>query len=470
MLAELKTYLRLTSWPIITAMVTLIGIGVAAINVSEQADADLAGQAVKQLRFAALGVVAFLAATAVPYHRVGRSAYFLFSLTLVLLVAVLATTPINNSHRWFDLKFMMFQPSELAKLTYILTLAWYLRYGDHYRRLRGLAAPLGMALLPMGLILVEPDLGTSLLLLPTLWFMLFMAGAKLRHLLAIVGVGVVMVLLPATRAVDADEFTQQRNAFVTSHLGPVTFYRVDDSLDWRRRPHMPIAYCRAQLGDGTVYDIQPLSLRLLPTRGHQIRRVEGWLRQDDPRVLDDEGFQLRWSLVTLAAGGWTGRAADGGEQMLPVALGQLPEDHTDFIFSVIGGRWGLLGCVAVLFLYAVILVFGMEIASVTNDPFGRLLAVGVLGLMLSQLFINIAMTMGLLPITGMTLPLVSYGGSSLLVNCAALGLLVNVGQHRPILLSKRPFEYGERRERQMQIESVADLGARSGVGANRHAR
>jgi cell division protein FtsW (lipid II flippase) len=125
----------------------------------------------------------------------------------------------------------------------------------------------------------------------------------------------------------------------------------------------------------------------------------------------------------------------------------LPDDHTDFIFSIVGGQWGFLGSAAVLFLYGVIFVFGVEIAVITYDPFGRLLAVGVLALLFSQIVINVGMTMGLMPITGMTLPLVSYGGSSLVVNCAALGLLVNVGQRRPILLSKRPFEHGDRKEK-----------------------
>jgi hypothetical protein len=107
----------------------------------------------------------------------------------------------------------------------------------------------------------------------------------------------------------------------------------------------------------------------------------------------------------------------------------------------------MLGCLAVMLCYVVIFIFGAEIAVITYDPFARLLAVGVMALLLSQLFINVGMAIGLMPITGMTLPLISYGGSSLVVNCAALGMLVNVGQRRPILLGKRPFEYGEKKEK-----------------------
>ncbi|MCJ7543041.1 MAG: FtsW/RodA/SpoVE family cell cycle protein, partial [Phycisphaerae bacterium] len=153
----------------------------------------------------------------------------------------------------------------------------------------------------------------------------------------------------------------------------------------------------------------------------------------------DKGYQLAQSKMVLGAGRWIGdRDWSDGE----IFFQMLPEDHTDFIFSVIGGRWGFAGCVGVLFLYAVIFLFGAEISTITDDAFGRLLAVGVLALLFSQIVINTGMTLGLMPVTGMTLPLASYGGSSLVVNGAALGLLVNVGQRRPYLLAPKPFEYG----------------------------
>jgi len=110
---------------------------------------------------------------------------------------------------------------------------------------------------------------------------------------------------------------------------------------------------------------------------------------------------------------------------------------------------------AVLVLYAVIVVFGLEIAVITADPFGRLLAIGVVVLLVGQVVINMGMAMGLMPITGMTLPLVSYGGSSLVMNCAALGLLVNVGQRRPIMLGRKPFEYGEPADKPHAYEPIA---------------
>lgn len=432
----LKTYLRYTSWPIILAMVTLMAIGIIAIDVSEQADSQ-SGYAARQVVWAAVGIAVFVVMTVIPYPRIGQYAYVLFFITMLMLVIVFVPTPLTaprkGAHRWIGLQELSVQPSEIAKLTYIILLAWYLRYRDNYRRLGGLIIPFVLTLVPAVLILKEPDLGTSLLFLPTLYFMLFMAGAKLRHLLVILGLGTVFVLLPVSRQVEEPPEPRQ---FDTSHVGPITFYSVKDDVEPSARPYTPVAYCRYQFGDGPVSDLQPLSLRIM--KDHQIRRIEGWLRQDDADIIKDKGYQLHQSKLILGSGCVTGRKGWNDSDMY---FRLLPDDHTDFIFSVVGGQWGFLGCMAVLFLYGVIFVFGVEIAVITDDPFGRLLAVGVLALLFSQIFINAGMAMGLMPVTGMTLPFVSYGGSSLLINAAAMGLLINVGQRRPISLAPKPFEY-----------------------------
>lgn len=440
MLGFLSTYLRGFSWPIFLAMLALLGIGILSVSIAEQVDPAIEGYTVRQLVWATAGLTVFFVATLIPYGKVGRWSYVLFAITLVLLVAVFLFPERRGSRRWIyipGVESVNLQPSEVAKLTFILALAWYLRFRDNYRRLGGLVMPFLIALVPLGLILKEPDLGTAMLLLPTLLAMLFLAGARLRHLAVIVVLGLLAVLAPVPRAVDVEAFRRQESKFLSWRLGPVTFYRVDESLDWQQRPETPVAYCRYRIRDGGLCDLQPLSLRMM--KDHQSRRIKGWLRQDDERIRQNIGWQQAQSVTILGAGRWVGQ---GGWNANP-ALTLLPDDHTDFIFSVVGGQWGLLGCLVVLGLYGVILVFGADVAVSTRDPFGRLLAVGVLALTAAQVFINVGMTIGLMPITGMTLPLVSYGGSSLLVNCAALGLLVNVGQHRPVLLARRPFEYGD---------------------------
>jgi rod shape-determining protein RodA len=400
-----RRYLRYTSWPIIAAMIAMMVWGVTAIRVSEQSDPSIAGFANKQTVFAVVALAAFLAATVVPYQRLGQVTYALFAMTLVMLVVVFFLPARGGARRWIFMGPIQVQPSELTKLTYILMLAWYLRYRDNYRRLLGLIVPFVLTFVPLGLILIEPDLGTSLLFLPTLYLMLFAAGAKLRHLVGIVAVATAVVLFPVPVKLPASA----------------------------GRP--ALAYGVVSVG-GQRVALSAVSLAAMEP--HQLTRIEGWLNQGSLRDVD-KGYQLAQSKMILGAGRWIGgRDWSEGE----IFFQMLPEDHTDFIFSVIGGQWGFLGCLGVLLLYGVIFLFGAEIAVITDNPFGRLLAVGVLALLFSQIVINTGMTMGLMPITGMTLPLVSYGGSSLVVNGAALGLLVNVGQRRPVILAPEPFEYG----------------------------
>ncbi|RKY26626.1 MAG: hypothetical protein DRP83_03890 [Planctomycetota bacterium] len=407
-----KFQLRLTSICIVVTTLALMGVGLAAIDVTQRAG-GMTGLVARQMIYSLAAAVAFVGCAILPYQKIGRWAYILFAFTLALLVLVLFLPATRGCHRWIGFGFFQVQPSELAKLSLIILLAWYLRLGDHYRRAAGLIPPFVLTLVPMGLILREPDLGTSLLLLPTLYAMLFMAGAKARHLLSIVTVGVVVLLMP-----------------LPTQLGPLS------PVDKRER--VATAYWTTGPADKptTAYSAAALTAMKI----HQLKRVNGWLRQGQPDVIQGQGYQLFQSKLVLGSGKITGR---GNWQHADVYFRNLPEDHTDFIFSIIAGQWGFIGCLGVFLLYGVIIVCGVEIAASTTDPFGRLLAVGVLALTVTQIFINVGMTMGLMPITGMTLPLISYGGSSLVVNCAALGLLVNIGQRRPIMLSRRPFEHDE---------------------------
>ena len=432
MIETLKRYTRHTCWPILLAMIALMIVGVQAIRISEQADPSLRTFSDKQTVFGAVALGIFFLATLVPYKRFGQASYVLFGLTLALLVLVLFLPPIRGSRRWIDLKVVLVQPSEFAKLSYIILLAWYLRRGDHYRRVRGLAATFLLTMIPLALILKEPDLGTSLLFPPTLYFMLYMAGARLKHLLTVMAVGTVLTFLPLP---------------------------VEVSPSWDRNERLDresIAYMQYE---SNGRDMLLVAAPLAKMEPHQLSRIVGWLRQNDPRVAMGKGYHLHQSKIVLGSGRLRGTAGWADANLY---FRMLPDDHTDFIFSVIGGRWGFAGCVFVLLLYAVIFLFGVEIALTTPDAFGRLLSIGVLALLFTQLVINVGMTMGLMPITGMTLPLISYGGSSLVINCAALGLLVNVGLHRPIVLGPRPFEYGQKKERSVAATVASEAGWRAG--------
>lgn len=403
---------------IMLTMVLLMIIGVFAIQVAEQAEGSLSNYSQRQMIFAVVGIVVFFACITIPYQRFGQMAYVLFNISLLLLIILAAARyfhydssiihPKKGAYRWINLGFAELQPSEIAKFAQILLLAWYLRLGSHYRKLTGLCVPFVLTFIPLFLILIEPDLGTSILLIPILFTMLFMAGAKMTHLGGIILFALIAIFMPIP--------TQ------TQGMAP-------EELESRTAT----AYWVSPSGD-VIISAAPLAVMEF----HQLQRIDGWLRQDDPDIAKDKGYQLAHSKIVLGCGQFTGR---GDWEDADFYFRTLPEDHTDFIFSIIGGQWGFVGCCVVLLLYMVIIVLGIEIAASTDEPFGRLLAIGVISLLVSQIVINTCITMGLMPVTGMTLPLISYGGSSLLINCAAMGLLVNVANRKPILLSRRPFEH-----------------------------
>ena len=164
----------------------------------------------------------------------------------------------------------------------------------------------------------------------------------------------------------------------------------------------------------------------------------GVSRQEALEWEASSGMQLVRSKAALGSGGAFGQGWGRGTY---VEYNFLPDRHNDFVFAIVGHQWGIIGCFVVLACYVVIVVAGVEIASETAEPCGRLLAMGVVCLIAAQVLINVGMTIGLMPITGMTLPFVSYGGSSLLTNFLAIALLVSVSQHRPFTLARKPFDW-----------------------------
>ncbi|HTI51667.1 MAG TPA: FtsW/RodA/SpoVE family cell cycle protein, partial [Planctomycetaceae bacterium] len=320
---------------------------------------------------------AFLLAARTPYSGLRRQGYFWFGVSVGLLVVVYLFPARWGSRRWIPLGIMYFQPSELAKLAYVVALSRYLMYRENFRSLSGLIAPFALTLVPLGLILKEPDLGTSLLFLPVLFAMLFAAGARLRHLSLIVGLGI--VVLP---------------------------------LFW-----------------------------LAMSAEQQSRVTALFLQRDGGPTPTGDGYHLHQSKQVLALGGISGSQWNGTTVDDPLAY-HLPACRTDFILCMIGERWGLIGCLAVLALYALLFGRGLLIAAETREPFGRLLAVGIVTLLAAQTTINTAMTAGLVPITGITLPLLSYGGSSLLFTSLALGLLTNIALRPGYEISADPFRFG----------------------------
>ncbi len=395
---------------LLTTAVLLVAIGIVTIYLignpvdpSPTSDMTrLAGLWKKQAFFALVGVVGFVGANLVNYRRLGEVSHWLYGAVLVLL-AVLALSSgvplpfaprINGAHCWIRVGIgsLAIQPSELFKLAYILALAWYLRYRSNYRHFRALVGPFVLTVVPMGLILLEPDLGTVMLMMPILFTMLFMAGARVKHLVLIILLAILV------------------SPILWVKMRPYQRARVSGVLlqsNWVRQKAEQIPAVGRILVGGKFSE-------------------KLWRR--------DWGYHIIRSKYAVASGGLAGQGMGRGPF---IKYNFLTFRETDFVFSVIAHQGGFLGCLAFLGLYVILAICGLEIAADNIDPFARLLAAGIVAMIVVQGLVNVGMTLGLMPITGLTLPFVSYGGSSLLVNMMAVGLLNNVGRCRPYTVAPK---------------------------------
>jgi len=266
-----------------------------------------------------------------------------------------------------------------------------------------------------------------LLLVPVLFAMLLLAGAKVGHLLMIAMIGLAAA------------------PFCWGAIKPYQRLRVSAVL-------MQSDYVRRAIIES------PDRYAFLASKRDAIE----WAASS--------GLQLVHSKNAIGSGGLLGYGWGNGTY---VRHGRLPDRHNDFIMAVIGQQWGFAGCVLVLGCFAVIVIAGVRVASVTADPFARLLSVGVVVLITMQVIINVGMSVGLMPITGMSLPFVSYGGSGLITNFIAVALLISVSQRRPFLLANKPFEYRRRRKESNALhgyeEGLPTLTGSSTDSSNLHA-
>jgi cell division protein FtsW len=356
----------------------------------------------RQAVYALIGLVLMTLASRFDYHRLRFVAPPLLLAALVLCVAVLVAGPaINGARRWFIVGPASFQPSELAKLALCLFAAVYLARRRPPSTIGELVKPLGLlTAIFCGLIVVEPDLGTTITLCGMMLAIFLVAGVPVRLLLAASVVAVGMGLA-------AIWIEPYRRARIFSFLDP-----------WS--------------------DAQ------------------------------GAGFQIVQATIGIGSGGFTG--AGLGEGVGKISY--LPEAHTDMIFAVIGEELGLLGVTLVITAFAVLAVAGFRIAKRCQDPFGKLLAAGITALVCGQAAINLAAALGIAPLTGIPLPFVSYGGSSLVVLLAGMGILLNIAVNgRVVRASVRDRGGRDSRSRSTRTRSRGSSArARSGSDVRRVAR
>ena len=388
---------------------TIYSVGNPAEHSPDSQNENLSNKWKKQVIFSIVGLAGFILINSVNYRRLGSISYWIFAGVLVLLAILLFSKyvvvlpfakPINGTYRWISFSIggyvlPQLQPSEFCKLAYILALSWYLRYRSNYRNFKALIGPFALTLLPMVLILPEPDLGTVLLMMPILFTMLFVAGAKVKHLLIIIFMAVI--------------------------VSPLLWFKME-------------AYQRTRISSVLLQNAwirekaeeQPILGKILVGRKFSTKEWK-----------NDWGYHLIRSKYAIASGGINGAKGYGYRRGPFIKYNFLPERDNDFIFAIIAHQWGFWGCLGLLGLYVLIVSCGLEIAANNTDPFGRLLAIGIVAMFVVEVIINVGMTLGLMPITGLTLPFVSYGGSSLLICMTSIGLLNNIGRCRPFSVARK---------------------------------
>jgi rod shape determining protein RodA len=321
----------------------------------------------RQIAFAGIGLVIMYLSSRLDYSRLRELRYPLYGFMIVSIVVVfLLGTATKGSKRWIETPFFNLQPSELGKVLLVIATAGFL-----VDRMRGFlgnrqttARVMLLGLFPAMLVMAQPDLGSALVYVAGTLGLLFVAGVPWRHFAALAALGAVAIAL-------------------------------------------------------TLVVMPALGHPVL--KGYQKERLTSFLHPSDVR--DEAAYQQHQSIIAIGSGEKTGR---GVEKATQTGLDFLPEHHTDFIFAVVGETYGFAGAALVLSLYALLLWRGLHILTQAKNLFGALIAGGITVMLLFQIFVNVGMTVGIMPITGIPAPLLSYGGSSMLVTFLALGLLQSI--------------------------------------------
>ena len=352
------------------AGVGLIGLSIVAMAFTTQAEGrEIAGDpfyfTIRQSIYAVIGIALMFALARIDYSRFRELRVGIYAAMIFTLVLVLFLGfAALGARRWIELPFFQFQPSELGKLLLVLALAGFAI--DRARRQtewQRTARLLLLGFVPALIVFIQPDLGSALVYGAVTLAILYVSGTPWQHFAALAGVAVAAVLVVLV---------------VAPAVG------------------------------------QPV------LQGYQLDRLTSFLNpSDDPA---DSSYQTNQGLIAIGSGGKAGR----GDEATQVQNGFLPENETDFMFSAIAERWGFVGAALLLSLYALLIWRALRITTISKNLYGSLVGAGIASMLLFQVFVNVGMNVGLMPVTGIPLPLVSYGGTSVLVTFMAIGLLQSI--------------------------------------------
>ncbi|MFZ5596906.1 MAG: rod shape-determining protein RodA [Bacillota bacterium] len=396
----------------------------------------------KQTLWIILGVIVAAGFIYIDYEAMTKYSNQLYVINLAMLLAVIVVGHVAlGAQRWIHIGPFSFQPSEFSKLIIIITFADFLtkRKGrlNSFWELIPCFIYMGI---PVLFILKQPDLGTSLVFIAIMFGMLFVAGANPRVLLGIIGLGVLMVVtlfFAHQHYHQPDVAIQQKITYVTRAL---------EGNDWDLKKDKELQNDIKEKGFTTsrkdltqyieILKEEQVQIHARHERFHSLTLKEYQMTRltifvDPESDLLGAGYHVWQSRIAIGSGGITGKGLLGGTQSHYTFL---PIRHTDFIFSVVGEEFGFIGVLVLLGLYYFILQRGIRIVVMARDMYGTLLAAGIISMFAFHILVNIGMTAGVMPVTGIPLTLFSYGGSNMMMNLAAMGLLMNVYIRRQKLL------------------------------------
>jgi len=377
-------------------MVLLIAAGVTVIF-----SASGRGNGQKQIIWASIGLVLFGAAACFPYKKISLFAYPLYAAMLFALALVLTAGQIHHgARRWIEIGGLPLQPSEFAKLATVFALAKFFSDTRFPRKSwKYIFVPLCLVIPPMALIFLQPNLGTALAMLPVGFGMLYVAEASSKRLAVLIVVGCLAV--------------------------PPLWLEMKTYQKKRVLEFLPPGQRKLMLHFLTAKEKEEMRRKLDPSGKRDLATLLSTMAK---------GWNSEQAMIAVGSGGLFGNGWKGGHQ---TRLGFLPEAHTDFVFPVFCEQWGFAGSISIVFLYWLLIWSGFRIAGEAANNFGRLVASGITILLAWHVLVNTSMCLGLLPIAGLPLPLMSYGGSSILMTMLALGVLEAVHARRFYPLSRR---------------------------------
>jgi rod shape determining protein RodA len=394
---------------------------------------------IKQTIWFGVGLLGLMCAVLFDYQLLGKYSRIIYILSIFLLIFVLFGGPlIRSAKSWLVIGPFSLQPSEFAKLATIIILA------DHLSTKRGRLTsidefihPILLVAIPIFLILMQPDIGTTLVFFPVLVVMLYIVGSKHVYLATLISISILILVFTIflswgeVQVIHKIPFIHFLYKCISSFkyalisllclLGVILgIYYI--SKIFKR----DISFNRF----GLTFGVIAISLIVSLTadgflKDYQRKRLVVFI---DPGIDPlNAGYNVIQSKIAIGSGKLFGKGLFHGTQS---QLGFLPERQSDFIFSVIGEELGFIGAAVVLFLFLIIIYRGIYIAFSSRDNFGCLLAVGIVTMIATQVFMNVGISLGIMPVTGLTLPLVSYGGSSLFITMVSLGILLNIRLRR----------------------------------------